>query len=450
MFDLNKNINNDFYTLNVNDLVVNSTKKKSLEKESRSKSSSPENNEQPVEEQSKHKTKLSTFNFGKCKVCKDKATGIHYGIPSCEGCKGFFKRSIEKNEKYVCYFGYKCVITPKQRKRCKYCRWRSCLAAGMSFEGIKMGRIPKIEKEKAKIHTEETSQDEEIENKQLETIHNDSRVEQIRLSLKSLLNLNPSFDLFKTLNPYSLIPRTTFSELCISNHSENNIFVLTLMKDRCYQLYKSGTQDFQQQYERALKLVENNFDCSIYSYSQDLDSVWKAFCAMTSEFTRRMVTITKICPGFDKFDSRDIGSIVNDRLFVCYGLCVNRLFIDDEFYGMLDANTQLSRYWMDKIFGLNVSQKIFAYHAKLNDFRLTDTEIAIIIPWLCTKDLQVSNMELLKELNTYYTQVLLYELNLNQRTPEYFKELSEHLEISKEINYLVKNTSYEDIIKNTI
>lgn len=26
-------------------------------------------------------------NFGLCRVCKDKATGIHYGIRSCEGCK---------------------------------------------------------------------------------------------------------------------------------------------------------------------------------------------------------------------------------------------------------------------------------------------------------------------------------------------------------------------------
>lgn len=70
---------------------------------------------------------------------------------------GLFKRSIEKNEKYVCYFGYKCVITPKQRKRCKYCRWKSCLEAGMSFEGIKMGRIPKIEKERAKYLSENSS-----------------------------------------------------------------------------------------------------------------------------------------------------------------------------------------------------------------------------------------------------------------------------------------------------
>jgi hypothetical protein len=82
-----------------------------------------------------------SFSFGKCKVCKDKATGVHYGVATCEGCKGFFKRGLTKNHTYVCYYGYKCAMTPKQRKRCKLCRWRSCQAAGMAFEGLLFSSI---------------------------------------------------------------------------------------------------------------------------------------------------------------------------------------------------------------------------------------------------------------------------------------------------------------------
>lgn len=31
--------------------------------------------------------KYVNFNFGQCRVCRDQANGIHYGVPSCEGCK---------------------------------------------------------------------------------------------------------------------------------------------------------------------------------------------------------------------------------------------------------------------------------------------------------------------------------------------------------------------------
>lgn len=40
-----------------------------------------------------------------CAICGDRATGKHYGASSCDGCKGFFRRSVRKNHMYSCRWG---------------------------------------------------------------------------------------------------------------------------------------------------------------------------------------------------------------------------------------------------------------------------------------------------------------------------------------------------------
>ncbi|VDD74972.1 unnamed protein product [Mesocestoides corti] len=78
-----------------------------------------------------------------CRVCGDKASGYHYGVISCEGCKGFFRRSIQKQIEYKCLRDGKCTVTRMNRNRCQYCRFRLCIDRGMSRDSVRYGRMPR-------------------------------------------------------------------------------------------------------------------------------------------------------------------------------------------------------------------------------------------------------------------------------------------------------------------
>lgn len=81
----------------------------------------------------------STFmNIELCLVCGDRASGRHYGAISCEGCKGFFKRSIRKQLGYQCRGSMNCEVTKHHRNRCQYCRLQKCLSCGMRSDCKKM------------------------------------------------------------------------------------------------------------------------------------------------------------------------------------------------------------------------------------------------------------------------------------------------------------------------
>ena len=45
-----------------------------------------------------------------CRVCTDKATGYHFNAMTCEGCKGFFRRSVRRSHVYTCRFNRCCEI----------------------------------------------------------------------------------------------------------------------------------------------------------------------------------------------------------------------------------------------------------------------------------------------------------------------------------------------------
>ncbi|XP_037075199.1 ecdysone receptor-like isoform X3 [Pollicipes pollicipes] len=71
-----------------------------------------------------------------CLVCGDRASGYHYNALTCEGCKGFFRRSVTKDSVYVCKYGQNCEIDMYMRRKCQECRLKKCIAVGMRTECV--------------------------------------------------------------------------------------------------------------------------------------------------------------------------------------------------------------------------------------------------------------------------------------------------------------------------
>ncbi|VDO39019.1 unnamed protein product [Haemonchus placei] len=105
-----------------------------------------------------------------CKVCGDKSSGVHYGVITCEGCKGFFRRSQSSVTNYQCPRQKNCTVdrwlllkllfaslvacleqrlsSRVNRNRCQYCRLKKCMELGMSRDAVKFGRMSKKQREK--------------------------------------------------------------------------------------------------------------------------------------------------------------------------------------------------------------------------------------------------------------------------------------------------------------
>ncbi|XP_077784630.1 oxysterols receptor LXR-alpha isoform X1 [Podarcis muralis] len=92
-----------------------------------------------------------------CRVCGDKASGFHYNVLSCEGCKGFFRRSVIKGAQYVCKNGGRCEMDMYMRRKCQECRLRKCHEAGMreqcvlSEEQIQLKKLKKQEDDQSRM-----------------------------------------------------------------------------------------------------------------------------------------------------------------------------------------------------------------------------------------------------------------------------------------------------------
>ncbi|CAJ0936147.1 unnamed protein product, partial [Mesorhabditis belari] len=86
-------------------------------------------------------TSFPEFRGERCVGCgSESAIRVHYGAPSCHGCKAFFRRSVFEGRHYACSAENHCEITNESRNRCRACRFRNCLDGGMNPKHVREER----------------------------------------------------------------------------------------------------------------------------------------------------------------------------------------------------------------------------------------------------------------------------------------------------------------------
>ncbi|KAF8788481.1 Photoreceptor-specific nuclear receptor like protein [Argiope bruennichi] len=80
----------------------------------------------------------------RCVVCEDVSSGKHYGVFACNGCSGFFKRSVRRKLVYRCQAASgQCIVDKAHRNQCQACRLRKCLECGMNKDAVQNERQPR-------------------------------------------------------------------------------------------------------------------------------------------------------------------------------------------------------------------------------------------------------------------------------------------------------------------
>uniref|UniRef100_A0A8R1I0V7 Uncharacterized protein n=1 Tax=Caenorhabditis japonica TaxID=281687 RepID=A0A8R1I0V7_CAEJA len=152
-----------------------------------------------------------------CSVCGKSASGHHYGVPSCNGCKTFFRRMCISQKPVSCKGNGDCFdLTIREvPTKCQACRYKKCKTAGMDPLAIQMDEnvatsttsVKKIPKRASPADLEKVPQKQviktiqSVENKMQKMVdmlvYLESKIEKLRVS-----SYNPHWNTWNGLEEF--------------------------------------------------------------------------------------------------------------------------------------------------------------------------------------------------------------------------------------------------------
>uniref|UniRef100_A0A915EQY4 Nuclear receptor domain-containing protein n=1 Tax=Ditylenchus dipsaci TaxID=166011 RepID=A0A915EQY4_9BILA len=99
-----------------------------------------------------------------CLVCGRKTSCMHYSIPSCFGCKSFFRRIILSGVRYKC--GDRSLTDTLHVLACRACRFDSCILKGMNPMEIKLTKNLDMNEIIAELKQKKLAMQEKLKNQE--------------------------------------------------------------------------------------------------------------------------------------------------------------------------------------------------------------------------------------------------------------------------------------------
>ncbi|XP_060022949.1 peroxisome proliferator-activated receptor alpha isoform X2 [Lagenorhynchus albirostris] len=331
-----------------------------------SPASSPSSISYPVVPGSAEESSSVALNI-ECRICGDKASGYHYGVHACEGCKGFFRRTIRLKLAYdTC--DRSCKIQKKNRNKCQYCRFHKCLSVGMSHNAIRFGRMPRSEK--AKLKAEILTCEHDLE-KNSETADLKSLAKRIYEAYLKNFNMN----------------KVKARVILAGKASNNPPFVIHDMETLCMA-------------EKTLvaKLVANGI--------QNKEAEVRIFhcCQCTSvETVTELTEFAKSIPGFANLDLNDQVTLLKYGVYEAIFAMLSSVMNKD---GMLVAygNGFITREFLKSLRKpfCDIMEPKFDFAMKFNALELDDSDISLFVAAIiCCGDrpglLNVGHIEKMQE-----------------------------------------------------
>nr|ASL70489.1 nuclear receptor [Brachionus rotundiformis] len=336
--------------------VENTTESQSLLDKTKKKGD--RNKKTKLDQKSKSDVKSESVqgSVGLCKICGDRASGYHYGVASCEGCKGFFRRSIQKKMQYKCMKEGNCVIVLLNRNRCQHCRFKKCLEMGMSRECVRFSNNTesnasndneKGEKEQKK---ESNTQIVDEANKITNSTHKiiDTAVKQLAICDR-ILSIAQSH---QNLCPYTKINVEKNSYL--ANKKLINIQIVDKNK------YKS---------EKEIMDVTK-------------EELWRCFNVLVNQDAFKIVEFAKQIPGFDQISQNDQILMIKSQFFKVWFLRIANLFSEEESMKKMcltfESGHSITEDQLFIIFDENLVNLMIDTKKYFNQLNLNDIEIGIL------------------------------------------------------------------------